>query len=591
MRGHGRPARGRDPAVTATRDSDQHAQPMLAAAVLAQHGAQMPPLPPPAHESLTRDDDDDEQQQELGELVSICLLQPPGQSPPPVSHMERLASLATRGLLRDIDPITDEHISGAATMLHTVLRTALDNLSIDAGMDVGAAAPAAASAAGGGGGAADGQSSVAAGRPPLPPQGRGGAARAGRGAGWRPATVAPWAHRGGGAKGVASARPMTVAPWASARTGATSTRREGGAADAAQSVRPPPAMATSAVARAVTAASAACTIGQRLFSTPECASLLVGPLSAVGEGCPAAAGAPTPVTRAAAGTQPLSPPPPPPSRIQPRTVHRLAEVGADVARQLGSIGTHSTGLLAQAMIDGGEAAAAQEEKLVRALGTLLHRIYATFIGTRPALRAAVREAMGAAAQRLTTLRARARGARLHAMDGGPVQAAVSAAGLGALLELCTAIAQGYYSRSTSHGGLPRGHITPLWEVALPLHSPDNFIDDTTPVLGLYHRQLTLWCTSILRLAPEAIPRFVLALLTMWPKSSGANSGKEVLLLHGLETLMEHAPSSVMAHSHMRARLLSQVGACIDGSKNFRVTERALLLWKADNMRNLLRPYL
>ena len=52
--------------------------------------------------------------------------------------------------------------------------------------------------------------------------------------------------------------------------------------------------------------------------------------------------------------------------------------------------------------------------------------------------------MTGAAQRLGSLSMLARGAGLHAMDGGAISAAVSAAGLRALLELVTAIAQGYY---------------------------------------------------------------------------------------------------------------------------------------------------
>ena len=62
----------------------------------------------------------------------------------------------------------------------------------------------------------------------------------------------------------------------------------------------------------------------------------------------------------------------------------------------------------------------------------------------------------------------ARGAGLHAMDGGAIGAAVSACGLTALLELATAIAKGYNSP------LRRAHSMLLWSVALPLHAPENF---------------------------------------------------------------------------------------------------------------------
>ena len=209
-------------------------------------------------------------------------------------------------------------------------------------------------------------------------------------------------------------------------------------------------------------------------------------------------------------------------------------------------------------------------------------MYTQFVAVRPSLRSVVVETMLSAAKRLSMMPALAAGARLHAMDGGARLSGVSAAGLIALLELCLAVARGYRQP------LAPQHHELLWEVVLALHAPDNAVDDTTPMLQLYHRPLVLWTTALLRKAPELVPRYVGTLVTtQWPGASDSNSTKEVLLLHELEQILEHAPAAIMDDAAMREQLLHRMVSSIDGGKNFRVAERALMMWRSDGVRNLL----
>ena len=84
--------------------------------------------------------------------------------------------------------------------------------------------------------------------------------------------------------------------------------------------------------------------------------------------------------------------------LHPTTLRMLEDVGGDLARQLGMIGSHSTGLLAQNLMDGGAGAAASESTLVAALVRLLHTVYCAFVSARPQIDHSISTAMTGAAQ-------------------------------------------------------------------------------------------------------------------------------------------------------------------------------------------------
>ena len=460
-------------------------------------------------------------------------------------HLEALSALGKSGELRD-EEFSDKLVRASLSMLQSVLRRALDNLSLGEEQqprpllppmpDAVAALLSSGSA-----------SSAAAGRPPL---GRGSTRRPPKPSlsisSGTPMTVAPWA-RGGGGRGVG--RPMTRAPWARGGQAPGLAQAPPVKLSSAPDVNAPapraPLRGAEAASRSIVGATDGCNFVRCLVSSPECTELLQA------------------------------------GHFEAATLRLAAAVGSSAARYLGSIGTNSTTLLAQVLRDGGIDEQRTAE-LCDALVGLLHSIYAQFIAARPMVRATVMETMLSAAQRLSALSALSVGARLHAMDGGPRLSGITAAGLIALLEFAGAVGRGFRQP------LAHKHHTLLWEVALPLHAPENAVDDTTPVLQLYHQPLTLWCSDLLRKSPALFPRFIEALVTVhWPSASGSNSSKEVLLLHELELVMEHAPNDVLDEPEIRRTVFDRMIRCIDSSKNFRVAERALLMWKSDGVRNLL----
>jgi hypothetical protein len=431
-------------------------------------------------------------------LIALAESQTSQASSVVLDHLATLAALAKSGELRDEEDWCDELVRASMSMLQSVLRRGLDNLSLGEEerrpFPVIAPLPAVPVVpAGGGDEVGDGTAGV----PPLagrPPRARGSSRRPPKGTALRigsgtPMTVAPWARgggAGGGRGGKRGARPMTVAPWA-----------RGGAAGRAPGLTQLPMALRSnlAAGRSIAGAIDACNYVRGLVNTPECLELLQQ------------------------------------GGIQPVTLRQTAAVGSSAARHLGSIGTNSTSLLAQVLRAQG-VDAQLPAKLVDALLGLLHSLYSQFIAVRPPVRATVIETMLSAAQRLGALSALSVGARLHSMDGGPRPSGIDAAGLIALLEFCCAMARGYKQP------LAQRHQHLLWEIALPLHVPDNAVDDTTPVLQLYHRPLTLWCSGLLRKSPGLFPRFIEVLVTAhWPSASGSNSTKEVLLLHELEQMV------------------------------------------------------
>jgi hypothetical protein len=62
----------------------------------------------------------------------------------------------------------------------------------------------------------------------------------------------------------------------------------------------------------------------------------------------------------------------------------------------------------------------------------------------------------------------------------------------------------------------------------------------------------------------------------------------VLLLHELEMLLEHCTPEATSDTPLRDLLLHTITASFEGSKNFRVAERALLAFRSDGVLNTLR---
>ncbi len=449
-----------------------------------------------------------------------------------LSHLEALSVLGASGELRD-EEFTDELVRTSLVMLQSVMRRALDNLSLgeeqlqQRGDEGGATArpllppmPDAVAAL-----LSDSPaSSVGTGRPPV---GRVSSRRPPKPSlsisSGTPMTVAPWARGGAGGSrgGRRGGRPMTRAPWARGGLVQAPPVKLSSAPDVNTPGPSAPLRGAEAASRSIAGATDGCNFVRCLISTPECTELMQA------------------------------------GQLEPATLRLAAAVGSSAARYLGSIGTNSTTLLAQALRDGG-IDEQKQVKLVDALVGLLHSVYAQFIAVRPMVRTTVMETMLSAAQRLSNLSALSVGARLHAMDGGPRLSGITAAGLSALLEFVGAVARGFRQP------LAHKHRSLLWEIALPLHAPENAVDDTTPVLELYHRPLTLWCIDLLRKSPDLFPRFIDTLITAhWPTASGSNSSKEVLLLHELELVMEHAPSNVLDAPEIRRKVFDRLVRCID----------------------------
>ena len=120
----------------------------------------------------------------------------------------------------------------------------------------------------------------------------------------------------------------------------------------------------------------------------------------------------------------------PPSR---QTAAAIAACGDELARRLAAAGSSTVGMLGQ-LAAAGRLATADLSALVRAMQQLLYTLYSRFVLARRPVRLAATHALALVAQRLGSLSRAHMGVRLHEMDGGVLAAAVSCAGLKALLE-------------------------------------------------------------------------------------------------------------------------------------------------------------
>jgi hypothetical protein len=107
-------------------------------------------------------------------------------------------------------------------------------------------------------------------------------------------------------------------------------------------------------------------------------------------------------------------------------------------------------------------------------------------------------------------------------------------GLRVLLEVLASIIRGFGASRPAHRSL-------LLNVLVPLHRPAARMDETTPVLSLYHESLVHCMLCLLRARPVWLLVALPPLLGAWPEPREGLSSKEVLLLHELERLLELAP--------------------------------------------------
>ena len=107
------------------------------------------------------------------------------------------------------------------------------------------------------------------------------------------------------------------------------------------------------------------------------------------------------------------------------------------------------------------------------------------------------------------------------------------AGVRPLLELLAAIIRGFDQPNGTHTSLVR-------DVLCPLHKPTARLDESTPVLSLYHEPLCHCLVALLSRQPPLLLAALPPLLGAWPEMREGNSAKEVLLLHEIERLLELA---------------------------------------------------
>ena len=139
--------------------------------------------------------------------------------------------------------------------------------------------------------------------------------------------------------------------------------------------------------------------------------------------------------------------------------------------------------------------------------------------------AAVRALLYWAYRELPSLRPALR-VRLGPALLGLVSAPVPPPGLRKLLELLAAIIGGF------GGGKVGGsaHRELLRDVLVPLHKPSTRLDETTPVLSLYHEPLTHCLLLLVQRQPAQLPAALSGLLALWPQPREGNSAKEVCRL-------------------------------------------------------------
>ena len=143
-------------------------------------------------------------------------------------------------------------------------------------------------------------------------------------------------------------------------------------------------------------------------------------------------------------------------------------------------------------------AAAAQAAEIAAIRALLHWAYRSDCAT---VRAHLRAAIGQTCLTLSS-------------------SSVPPPGLKMLLEVLASIIRGFGAPHAAHKGLMRS-------VLVPLHRPSGRLDETTPVLALYHEALVHCMVSLITKQPALLLVGLPPILTAWPEPREGNSSKEV----------------------------------------------------------------
>eukprot|EP00802_Teleaulax_amphioxeia_P015309 Tamp_15396.p1 GENE.Tamp_15396~~Tamp_15396.p1 ORF type:complete len:480 (+),score=95.13 Tamp_15396:119-1441(+) len=227
----------------------------------------------------------------------------------------------------------------------------------------------------------------------------------------------------------------------------------------------------------------------------------------------------------------------------------------------------------------------EQEVLAKCFKGALVSFYTRFPSLRAGLRHKVGTCLVAEVYQCQQISASSMGVRLHALDGGARNSSISLVGAVAALEVMTGMVRGLRKPVTSEQ-----HLKLLRDCLLLLHEPNTMIDDRTPLLELFHKPLCLALVAFVECAPQVATELLRAVVSYWPTSASANSSKEVLLLHEIELVLEHCPPEALADLTLRNLLIDTMTSSFEGSKNFRVAERALLAFRSDGVLNVLRQH-
>ena len=177
------------------------------------------------------------------------------------------------------------------------------------------------------------------------------------------------------------------------------------------------------------------------------------------------------------------------------------------------------------------------------------------------------------------------GVRLHLLDGGSRDSSITLTGVTCALEILCGMIKGFRRSQSSNR-----HLQLLRDFLLPLHAPSSMVDDRTPLLELIHKELCLCLVSFVEYCPSTAAEILKSIMDHWPTALSANSTKEVLLLHEIEMLLDHSPAEALGDPVLRDLLMDKITTCFEGSKNFRVAERALMMFRSDGVVNLMRQH-
>ena len=254
----------------------------------------------------------------------------------------------------------------------------------------------------------------------------------------------------------------------------------------------------------------------------------------------------------------------------------VAEMACTAVDQLCSIGA---GVMGAGRLLSDEACVS----VAASLKALVASVYLRFASLRACLRRRLALSLSSWVSKCAHVSRQQLGVRLHALDGGPKASPITLVGISASLELLAGMIKGLRKP-------PKRHMHMLWDCLMPIHSSNSMVDDVTPLLSLIHKPLCHCLVAFLEADPTCAANLLRILVSYWPPVSSSNSSKEVLLLHELELLLDHCRPEALEDCQLRDLISDLIISSFEGTKNFRVAQRCLLLFKADGVVSLLRHH-